>query len=114
MRYEGNGIEVRLSRELIERRVTNGEWKNRTIVDLAGSMVADTPQRVLVIEGEARLTAAEIWERSLKLAASFMASGFKPGDIIAMQLPNWFETTIIYLAATMAGIIINPILPILR
>ena len=114
MQYDVSGIGVRLSKELIERRVANGEWENRTIVDLAEYLVATTPQKVLVMEGGSQLTAADIFERSLKLASSFIASGLKPGDVIAMQVPNWFETTIIYLAAAMAGIIINPILPILR
>jgi acyl-CoA synthetase (AMP-forming)/AMP-acid ligase II len=114
MQYDVSGIEVRLSQELIRKRVEKGEWPNRTIVDLARDLVREAPRKVLVIEGESRLTVAEIFDRSMKLASSFVASGFKPGDVIAMQVPNWVETTIIYLATAMTGLIFNPILPILR
>jgi cyclohexanecarboxylate-CoA ligase len=99
---------------LIRRRVERGHWQNRTIVDLARSLLAVSPDKVLVIEGASRLTVADIVAQSTKLASSFLAIGLKPGNVIAMQLPNWAETTIIYLAASMAGLIVNPILPILR
>jgi cyclohexanecarboxylate-CoA ligase len=33
---------------------------------------------------------------------------------VSLMLPNWHEATIIYLAATMAGMVVNPILPSLR
>ena len=30
------------------------------------------------------------------------------------MLPNWYEAAVVYLAATMAGMAVNPILPSLR
>jgi acyl-CoA synthetase (AMP-forming)/AMP-acid ligase II len=114
MRKDVSGIKIRLGTELIQNRLANGQWSNRTILDLARDMSIGAPNKVLVIESEFQLTVAEIYERSLKLASSFTANGLKPGDVIAMQVPNWFETTVIYLAASMTGLIINPILPILR
>ena len=37
-----------------------------------------------------------------------------PGDVISFQLPNWAETMAINLAAVLAGLVVNPIVPIYR
>ena len=37
-----------------------------------------------------------------------------PGSVVSFMLPNWHEAAIIYLAAHLAGMIANPILPSLR
>jgi cyclohexanecarboxylate-CoA ligase len=114
MQYDASGLQVRLNDDLVRRRVAAGEWENRTLAELARERCAATPERVMVIEGDARLTVRQILDRSQQLAAALVAAGLEPGDVIGMQMPNWAETTLIYLAATLAGLIINPVLPILR
>src|SRR6201999_162332 len=36
------------------------------------------------------------------------------GSVVSFMLPNWHEAAVIYLAATIAGMVVNPILPSLR
>src|SRR5690606_24524570 len=36
------------------------------------------------------------------------------GSVVSFMLPNWHEAAEIYLAATIAGMVVNPILPSLR
>ena len=36
------------------------------------------------------------------------------GSVVSFMLPNWHEAAVVYLAATLAGIAVNPILPSLR
>jgi acyl-CoA synthetase (AMP-forming)/AMP-acid ligase II len=36
------------------------------------------------------------------------------GSVVSFMLPNWHEAATIYLAATLAGMVVNPILPSLR
>ena len=36
------------------------------------------------------------------------------GSVVSFMLPNWHEAAVVYLAATMAGMVVNPILPSLR
>ncbi len=40
--------------------------------------------------------------------------GCPPGSVVSFMLPNWHEAAVIYLAATLAGMVVNPILPSLR
>ena len=37
-----------------------------------------------------------------------------PGSVVSFMLPNWHEAAVIYLAATLAGMVVNPVLPSLR
>ena len=36
------------------------------------------------------------------------------GSVVSFMLPNWHEAVVVYLAATIAGMVVNPILPSLR
>ena len=113
-RTDPSGLSVRWSDEWAARYRADGYWRDTTLVDAAQAAVADDPDRVLLIEGETRLTRRDAWDRSLRLAAFFRAKGLVPGDVVSLQLPNWIETAIIALAARMSGLIINPIPPIYR
>jgi cyclohexanecarboxylate-CoA ligase len=69
---------------------------------------------VALVDGETRLTFSE-WEReSCDAANAFLALGARPGDVIAYQLPNWWEAAVVFLGAARIGAIVNPVLPIFR
>ena len=36
------------------------------------------------------------------------------GSVVSFMLPNWQEAAVVYHAATLAGMVVNPILPSLR
>ena len=46
--------------------------------------------------------------------AQAMLSRMPTGSVVSFMLPNWHEAAVIYLAATIAGMVANPILPSLR
>lgn len=94
--------------------VASGAWSNRTMAQEAADLVARAPAHVIAVEGERRWTSAELYARSLKLAAAFAAYGLQRGDRISYQLPNWSEAIVIDLAATMAGLVVNPMVAIYR
>src|SRR5690606_9058754 len=56
--------------------------------------------------------------RTLHAQASVLAQAMlaraPAGSVVSFMLPNWYEAAVIYLAATLAGIVVNPILPSLR
>ena len=114
MRTDPSGFKTRWSDALAARYLAEGHWTNSTLVDAARQALAEDPNHLLLIEGENRLTRAEAWDRSLRLAAFFLSRGLQPGDVISFQLPNWVETAVIALAARMTGLVINPVPPIYR
>jgi acyl-CoA synthetase (AMP-forming)/AMP-acid ligase II len=58
------------------------------------------------------VTLAEVQERARSVASGLHALGLRPGDAIAIQLPNWAELAVSYWAAAQLGAVIVPIVPI--
>jgi len=114
LRTDPGGWRIRWSPADAELYRRAGYWTPTTLVDAARAAVAEDPQRVLLIEGDHRLTRHEAWTQALKLADYFLSLGLKPGDVISFQLPNWIEAAVLALAARMTGLVINPIPPIYR
>lgn len=81
--------------------------------DILAQVARDAPERVLLVEGEYRLTAGELDVKARALAAALLAEA-APGSTVAFMLPNWHEAAIVYLGATLAGMVVLPILPSLR
>ncbi len=57
------------------------------------------------------LTFGDLDDRSNRIARQLRADGVEPGDTVAMQLPNWVEFPLAYLATLKAGATAVPILP---
>lgn len=90
-----------------------GLWVSTTLADTLREAAEQTPDRVLVIDGETRLTCRELHTAATALAGA-MLERMAPGSVVSFMLPNWHEAAAVYLAATLAGMVINPILPSLR
>ncbi|MEZ5736456.1 MAG: AMP-binding protein [Novosphingobium sp.] len=114
MKTDPSGWQTRWCEELAQRWREEGHWAGTTLTDTARASVAREPGRVLLIEGDRRLTQGEAWDQALRLAGFFLSRGLKPGDVISFQLPNWSEASVIALAARMTGLVINPVPPIYR
>ncbi|MCX7285002.1 MAG: AMP-binding protein [Novosphingobium sp.] len=91
----------------------DGWWSRETCADALRAEAARDPDRVLLVDGPVWLTAADLLARSEALGG-VLAARFAPGSVISFMLPNWHEAAVIYMAATMAGLVANPILPSLR
>lgn len=90
-----------------------GLWVRTTLADTLAEAAATTPQRVLLVDGDVRLTCAELNARATALAHDLVGR-MPAGSVVSFMLPNWHEAAIVYLASTLAGMVINPILPSLR
>ena len=69
---------------------------------------------VVDLLGERRRTYAELERDARRVAAFLLESGVAPGDVVAVQLPNRYETVAIALGIFMTGAVINPMLPVYR
>lgn len=91
-----------------------GLWIDETVADVAERVAASDPDRLVVVDGDIRLSARAIHSQAKAVAASLVLRGLRPGDTVSFMLPNWHEAAIIYLAATLAGLVAHPIVPSLR
>ncbi|WP_082950917.1 AMP-binding protein [Mycobacterium sp. 1164985.4] len=72
----------------------------------------DTAVMVHSADRPDRFTTAELFDESMRLAAGLAGLGIRPGDIVAVQLPNWRECFSVHAAAWLCGAVVLPIVPI--
>lgn len=90
-----------------------GLWVHTTLADSLRAAAETSPQRTVVVDKDVRLDCATLHAQAGALAGALLAR-VPTGSVVSFMLPNWHETAVIYLAATLAGIVVNPILPSLR
>jgi cyclohexanecarboxylate-CoA ligase len=90
-----------------------GLWVSTTLADSLRAAAEQTPARVLLVDGAVRLDCATVYRQARSLAAALLAR-MQPGSVVSFMLPNWHEAAVVYLGATLAGMVVNPILPSLR
>ena len=91
-----------------------GAWQDRTVSSLAREIARTDPQRVTHVADGRAWRAHELVEQAQRLATSLAERGLVAGDVVSFQLPNWPEAVVVDLAASMLGLIVNPIVPIYR
>src|SRR6476469_554056 len=84
-----------------------------TLADSLAEAARLTPHRVVLVDGDINLTCEALHAQARVLARALL-SRMPTGSVVSFMLPNWHEAAVIYLAATIAGIAVNPILPSLR
>jgi acyl-CoA synthetase (AMP-forming)/AMP-acid ligase II len=90
-----------------------GLWVRATLADSLRDAARSTPERTVLVDGDIRLDCHTLHERASVLAHTLLAR-MPPGSVVSFMLPNWHEAAVIYLAATLAGMVVNPVLPSLR
>ncbi len=91
-----------------------GLWDGRLLDTYLDDAAAATPDRLAVVDTETRLTYTELRDRVSRIASGLRGLGVGRGDVVAMQLPNWWEALAVHFAVLRLGAVSNPVMPILR
>jgi len=97
-----------------------GYWLDKSVDQLLTEAVAKTPDKVSIVADRAdreqavRLTYRELESRANRAATSLLRLGVGRGDIVTVQLPNWWEFVVTAFACSKIGAVMNPVMPILR
>jgi len=73
-----------------------------------------TPDKPLIHVGDISLTYQQIDELSGRVASSLLALDLRPGDKVAVQLPNLPQFVFAYFGIVKAGLVMVPLNPLLR
>ncbi|MFE0703160.1 long-chain fatty acid--CoA ligase [Streptomyces sp. NPDC058872] len=87
------------------------------MVNLAGFLVETAqrqPERPALRLGERVITYAELDEGSARAAALLRSQGVRPGDRVALMLPNVPEFVFLYYGILRAGAVVVPMNPLLK
>jgi cyclohexanecarboxylate-CoA ligase len=100
--------------------VAKGFWRDRTINDELDACLADCPDKVALTAVQAetglttRFTYTELAAMADRVALGLTRLGVGRNDIVACQLPNWWQFTVVYLACSRIGAVMNPLMHIFR
>lgn len=87
--------------ELVQRfRKT---WMGITLIDAFDRTCDIIPEKVAAVEGEKRITFAQLREMAGKAALVFLDMGIRTGAPVLYQVPNSLEALYVYLALDMIG-----------
>jgi cyclohexanecarboxylate-CoA ligase len=85
-----------------------------TLAERLREAAARHPDVEAVVDGQRRLTFRELEGLAETFAAALQDRGVHAGDVVLVQLPNWWETVVATWATWLAGGVILPVVPIYR
>ena len=100
--------------------IAGGYWHDRTINDDLDACLAACPDKLALTSvrldtGEVRrFTYRELATLADRIAVGLSRLGVGRNDVVAMQLPNWWQFSLLYLACSRLGAVLNPLMPIFR
>jgi cyclohexanecarboxylate-CoA ligase len=101
-------------------KAAQGLWPDRLPIDDLDAALRAAPERTAFVgwnsalRQQVRLSYAELAERVDKIAAGLLEIGVGKDDVVAFQLPNWWEFTALLFACNRIGAVANPLMPIFR
>jgi len=98
--------------EAVAEYTAKGWWQGLTYGDVLDRSAAAAPQRLAVIDAQARLTYAELKERVDRFGVALRGLGIRRYDRVLLQLPNRHEFLIAFFAMHRIGAV--PVLSIIR
>ena len=100
--------------------IKQGLWHDRTINQDLDACLAACPDKLAltalrVESGEIkRFTYREMARMADRIAVGLSRLGVGKNDVVACQLPNWWQFTLTYLACSRLGAVLNPLMHIFR
>lgn len=97
-----------------------GYWLDKAVDQLLTEAVARAPDKVAMVADRAdrdeapRFTYRELDDLANRAASSLLRLGVGRGDVVTVQLPNWWEFVVTAFACSKIGAVMNPVMPILR
>ncbi|MDT7745549.1 MAG: hypothetical protein QOE59_4627 [Actinomycetota bacterium] len=106
--------EGRYGVESVRRFREQGWWQDGSASALLDRWAEATPTRRFVSDGVVELDYGTVRERARGLGAALVRQGVAAGDRVAVQLPNWAEFVVSYLAIARIGAVMVPIMTVYR
>ncbi|MFN8217828.1 MAG: AMP-binding protein [Solirubrobacterales bacterium] len=90
-----------------------GHWNGDTLAARVAEHARTVPHADAVVDlvGARTVSYAQLDADANRLANFLIGAGVKPGDVVSVQMPNWYETVVIDLGVMRAGAVMNPLLP---
>ena len=91
-----------------------GLWGDEVLSDLVERAASERPDALCVGDPDRQYTFAEARDRAWRIAAGLAELGVGRGDHVAVQMPNWADTVVVYYAVARLGAVFVPRMLIYR
>jgi acyl-coenzyme A synthetase/AMP-(fatty) acid ligase len=104
------------TRERRARYESQGHWDSTTLAARVTEWAAERPAATAVVDqaGRRQVSYAELDRDANRVAAFLAGVGVGPGDVVSVQLPNWYETVAVDLGVLKLGAVLNPMITLYR
>jgi cyclohexanecarboxylate-CoA ligase len=109
-----------LAPERVAAMTSQGLWAGRLVADYLDDAATRNPDAVAIVDTNtmtglgSTFTYRELQTYSKRIACGLAEIGVQRGDVVALQLPNWWHYAAIYTACVRIGAVLNPLMPIFR
>src|SRR3712207_2459668 len=92
---------LRLTPEMVRRYTDQGAWGTTRLHDHLDRHARERPDHLAVVSParggpeETRLTSRQLADEVGRAARAMRALGLGPGDVVSIQLPNWYEYVVL-------------------
>lgn len=107
-------IDQRFGPEAAVRFREAGYWSDDSLCEWVDHWATESPNHRAVSDGTLDLDYARLQQDSLQLAVWLGQQGVVAGDRVAVQLPNWAEFVVAYIAVNRIGAVLVPVMPVYR
>lgn len=113
-------MDLSISEASRSRFYANGWWRNTTVLEDFERSWRANPEKTAIVTYRAgsaevhRLDYKTLAGRVERIAGALIHMGVRRGDVVSIQLPNWWQFVAIALATFRVGAVVNPIIPIHR
>lgn len=100
-----------------------GFWLDKTPDDFLAASIERTPDKAALVgyradrldhDAPVRISYRELGDKVALAAGALRGLGVQAGDVVAVQVPNWWEFVVVSLACGRIGAVVNPLMPIFR
>ncbi len=91
-----------------------GLWPESSLGAVLDATVKAVPDGPAVVDGLIRLDYTALADEVNRVATGFRRLGVRAGDVVTVELPNWWETVVAMHAVLRIGAVLNPVVPIYR
>jgi acyl-CoA synthetase (AMP-forming)/AMP-acid ligase II len=98
--------DVWMTRELVDDFLASGRWKEESFVDYLERSAEKHPDAPAIVDEDGKVTTYREYDRQASsFALGLLEIGIRPGDRIAIQLPNCSQFLIALMGAAKAGVL---------
>jgi len=97
-----------------------GYWIDKTMDEFLVESMRQAPDKTAIVahrvdrSASRRFTYRELGDMVARCAGALREMGVVPGDVVSVQLPNWWEFVVTAFACGRIGAVVNPLMPIFR